>query len=333
MANLAMRAALLTLAMATSASSEACEVREYFEDSVEELQAQLASRGYALSRTRDGDVLSALDSGLDAVLPAHAPFYYDGGYFSRSIIGGRGVYDVGPSNANLTLAPHNEMGYSPRTPRYIAFGAKRAAEQGGDTTLLDGHALLSGLDGRWRLDKKLVRYRVRFDDAPHSQTSWRTAFNQTTAEAAAATAHSVGYHQVSVDSAGSVRAIFDAPAVLEHPLTARPVLFDALIGAHGTALDDEPTESHLPLAERLHHTTWAPLGVDDGEIELATEFLAELKHLSDELTITLQVPTGHVLIVDNIWHKHGRTKFSGNDRNMLVAMRGAFRGDLGTSPA
>jgi hypothetical protein len=329
-----------------------------FDRPVTDIRAELHRKGYVL--TKVSDVLQALEH-LHLVLPVDddndprwtEPFYYSGGYFSRRTIGDTGfVYDVGPSNPNLTLAPHNEMGYGPRTPRYIAFGAKLAATGGGgDTILLDGHQFFSRLQDRWQhaLKSRKIRYRVRFDGfengfggsdnstitnfimKKHQQTSWNLSFGCHTPHDAVEAALAMGYHQGYImDGSDSIQTIYDSPAVVQHPHTRQPCMLEQIVGAHGSALDQEEQESTLDFKIRLHHTTWAPILNDGGAVlreeeELEHEFLENLVHVASDLLVRVAIPSGHVLVVDNIWHKHGRLRFRG-DREMLVTMRGTFRG-------
>jgi hypothetical protein len=330
-----------------------------FDRPVADVRTELQEKGYAL--TKVSDVVQALEH-LYLVLPVDGdddnqrskePFYYSGGYYSRQTIGDSGfVYDVGPSNPNLTLAPHNEMGYGPRTPRYIAFGAKLAATGGGgDTILLDGHQVFSRLQGRWQhaLKSRNIRYRVRFDGLKNGfggnknstisnllmkknqQTSWHLSFGCNTPHDAIEAALAMGYHQGRImDGSDSIQTIYDSPAVVQHPHTHQTCMLEQIVGAHGSALDNEEQESTLEFKIRLHHTTWAPVLNDKGatlqeEEELEAEFLENLDHVAADLLVRVAIPSGHVLVVDNIWHKHGRLKFRG-DREMLVTMRGTFRG-------
>jgi hypothetical protein len=329
-----------------------------FERRVADVRTELQEKGYALIKV--SDVVQALEQ-LHLVLPmdddanqrSTEPFYYSGGYYSRRNIGDSGfVYDVGPSNPDLTLAPHNEMGYGPRTPRYIAFGAKLAATGGGgDTLLLDGHKVFAMLQDRWQraLESRKIRYRVRFDGFQNGfgdiknnttssvlmkkpqQTSWHQSFSCNTPVDAIEAALAMGYHQVRImDGSDSIQTIYDSPAVVQHPHTRKPCMLEQIVGAHGSALDKEEHESELELKVRLHHTTWAPISNDEGatlqqEEELDPEFLENLDHLAADLLVSVAIPSGHILVVDNIWHKHGRLKFRG-DREMLVTMRGTFRG-------
>lgn len=336
-----------------------------------ELQDEIQSRGYAL--TQVSNVVQALEC-LDLILPnddaghAFQPFFYSGGYFSRQILGSNPqhnpIYDVGPSNPNLTMAPHNEMGYGPRTPRFIAFGAQKAAPVGGHTTLLDGQRVYQELALKWQqaMQIRKIRYRVRFDGEDSTQkkkqTSWRKSFHGATSPLEAVqAARAMGYHQAHIfgnrtadetvleddghntindnnsssRSSRSIQTLFDAFAVVEHPITQKPCMFEQIVGAHGSALDQEDLESELPLSERLHHTTWAPPFEDNNnhgkESELEVAFLEDLAHLERKLVVQVPVPTNHILVVDNVWHKHGRAAFEG-PREMLVAMRGAYRGNL-----
>ncbi|KAG7346509.1 taurine catabolism dioxygenase TauD/TfdA family protein [Nitzschia inconspicua] len=327
-----------------------------FDRPVAELRQELQERGYALSKV--SDILQALEN-LHFVLPLNdnderstEPFYYTGGYFSRRTIGDSGfVYDVGPSNPNLTLVPHNEMGYGPRTPRYIAFGAKLAATGGGgETILLDGHQVFARLQNQWQtaLETRNIRYRVRFDglanDAGRNktsnprkkqpqQTSWYNSFGTNTPQDAVEAALAMGYHQAYIMAGSdSIQTIYDSPAVVPHPLTRQPCMLEQIVGAHGSALDQEEYESTLDFQLRLHHTTWAPhdhgIGMQQKtslEEELEKEFLENLDQVASELAVRIPIPSGHILVVDNIWHKHGRLNFLG-DREMLVTMRGSYRG-------
>jgi Taurine catabolism dioxygenase TauD, TfdA family len=331
-----------------------------FDRPVADVRAELKQRGYAL--TKVSDVLQALEH-LHLVLPideddggrSTEPFHYSGGYFSRRTIGDSGfVYDVGPSNPNLTLVPHNEMGYGPRTPRYIAFGAKLAATGGGgDTILLDGHQVFARLEERWQsaLKSRNIRYRVRFDGLDNDdsnsnnsasststtilkkkkprQTSWHNSFGSHTPQDAIEAALAMGYHQAHIMAGSdSIQTIYDSPAVVQHPLTHQPCMLEQIVGAHGSALDQEEHESSIQFKHRLHHTTWAPIIVKNETIqedELEPEFLENLDQVASDLAVRVAIPSGHVLVVDNIWHKHGRLKFQGN-REMLVTMRGSYRG-------
>ncbi|KAJ8610115.1 hypothetical protein CTAYLR_007096 [Chrysophaeum taylorii] len=243
----------------------------------------LASQGYAVSRAAGGDVLSALEWGLDAVLPGEVPFSYDGGYFSRK-------------RRSAAASQHNEMGYGPRAPRYVAFGALLAAELGGETTLVDGHELFESLAPQWQ---RAVRDRRVIDTA--------CALTPTTPRKPRGATHSAGTRPRSsctrAPTARSSSSNFSEP-------TAR-LSTNTLRNATSRSRADSTTS---------HHTTWAP------DHELEPEFRVSLAALADNLTFSLKLATGTVLVVDNFWHKHGRSEFRG-ERHMLVAMRGAWRGE------
>eukprot|EP00971_Amphidinium_carterae_P052758 1038880-Amphidinium_carterae.1 len=223
--------------------------------------------------TNVANVLDALEQ-IESVLPPTdcGIFYYDGGYFSRPIKG-RGVYGVGSAKSNQTLAPHNEMGYGPRSPRYIIFGASVSAPEGRETILLDGHAVYRSLDAKHQsaLQRRKIRYRLRFDGGSseiRAQTSWKRSFpGSTTPEEAVQAALEVGYHDAWVNGS-SIRTVFDANAVVTHPTTGMPSMFDQIVGGQASFLDNDPHEAKLDLADRLHHTTWAPRDEQEDESEL-----------------------------------------------------------------
>jgi len=311
------------------------QTTSYIEESISDIRQQLKEHGYAVASAVDDDVLGAMENAFNFL---GQTFYYTGGFFSR-LSYGDGIYDVGASNASQEIPHHNEMGSSPRVPRYIIFGCVHPGTSGGDTSLSDGHKVFESLtlEEQQQLVTRKVRTSLRWDDdtIDPNTTSWRSSLGVADPAEAESAAKSVGYHYTWQGPNREVFAAFDYAPVLTNPASGKHVLVEQIVTSHGATLYNEaPKEEALPWIDRLHHSWWASNAshLYDKSHDIDLKLVDKLRQLEEDVAVKIPGRVGQIVVVDNIWMKHARTPYTG-PRKIMVRMMGAHRGSLGWSPA
>lgn len=238
--------------------------------------------------------------------------YNGGGGVSRNTIGGSSWMDTSAgAPSQIPVQFHNEMAYSKQFPKHVAFAMVKQANKDGTTLLADNLHLTELLSStlKQKLQTLGVQYIRNLNDEsqrhlPEFFTSWQEAYLTDSRE----TAFKKGNTGDSIlkpheDGIRMVHITW-CPVFFDHPDHGE-VYFSSILNRHGSWMDDHPTWSHLPLADRPYHCVWG-----DGT-EFSNTEIAELRDVHEKSTIANRLVPGDVVVVDNLRVAHGRTAYKG----------------------
>lgn len=101
---------------------------------------------------------------------------------------------------------------------------------------------------------------------------------------------SLWYHEGNGDLR-SVFAAYDYPAVVTHPVSQRPVLYEQIVTSHGMSLfNDDPLEESREYIDRLHHSWWSPTNESKHEIyekdhEMEMDFVKKIRDVEMQVAV------------------------------------------------
>jgi alpha-ketoglutarate-dependent taurine dioxygenase len=238
----------------------------------------------------------------------------DGGEHERSSLSGR-VYSPVFYPPPKRLLWHNENSFNASFPTKILFGCLKAAEQGGETTLVDSRQVYLKLDPtiRERFAAKKIMYVRNYRSGVGR--SWQQVFKtQSRAEVEARCQKaSMAYAWRGEDH---LRTWCVRDAVLPHPRTGQMSWFNQAQHWHLACLEEEVRAALLKVCDPETLPRTCCYG-DGAPIEDAV--MEEICGIYQALEVPVRWEAGDVLIVDNINAAHGRNPFSGA-RELVVAM-------------
>jgi alpha-ketoglutarate-dependent taurine dioxygenase len=308
-------------------SGEIEELLELLREDRARLDSLLLEHGALLFRgfgARNASDVSRIIAAADATTMPYA------GGISPRVALGRNVYTSTELPRRLRIVLHNELSYLHEHPHHLWFACVQPAEEGGETTLADGRAILHDLDAAVKAPFLAhgVRYLCTFRgesrfhsvvDRVHKVTkSWMEAFETTDRDVVEAHCERAGARARWLED-GALVMETDRPAVRTHPVTGESAWFNSAhlfrFSARGLGWP-RYLLSRVVFPDRERASQHARFG-DGGEIDAAT-----LEHLFDVLdmrTVPVKWQRGDVLWVDNLTCMHGRNPFRG-ERRVLAAM-------------
>ncbi len=245
-----------------------------------------------------------------------SPLDYVGGASPRVKLGG-GVYTSTEYPSHYTLSLHNELSYNYTWPEHLYFYCVRPADEGGETPLADGRALLKKIDAGVvaRFREKGVRYERRLHGGSGVGLSWREAF-ETDERAAVERYCREGGVNFRWEEGGGLRMSQVRPATHVHPLTGEEVWFNQADAFHTSGMHPETYSDYI---SRMSEEEF-PLGARHGDGSAIDP--AALAHVREVMAAEMSLfpwRAGDLLVVDNVLAAHGRMPFSGA-RRVLLAM-------------
>lgn len=270
---------------------------------------------------------------------------YAGGTSSRDRVAD-GVFTVNKEPPDVSVTQHSEKTYQDSFPAFIAFYARHAATDGGETVLADNERVTAALPApmRTKLQQVGVQYLRRLTDATRPLSdgeevyqTWQKSFETDDAQVVQEVALAAGDNAVFDPKTGDLtlesrRAAFaQVPKDLRRPLDDvssddgaeehdEELIMNQLFTYHASHQERGPRHSnmyapwlHLPYHERPYHSRWG-----DGT-ELSQDEFDALSGCYDKYSVAIPVRTGEVLIVNNFRWTHGRRAYSGH-RDILVVM-------------
>lgn len=296
----------------------------------ERLRHAILSRGAILLRRTGITAPSDLEWFLRELTRSRSR-NYSGGVSPRSRVEGR-VYTSTELPAHLPIGLHNELSYSDRFPRNLAFLCESPATSGGETALADGRSVLAQLDPEIveRFERSGVRYEFAYPDRSRALTAanriaggrvgktWMDVFETNDRDLAEARCRALGFDVVP-GRHHELRARITLPAIVTHPLTRERAWFNQahLFQLTPRALGWRPyLEAKLAFLHpvfRMHAVTYG-----DGA-PIPSKMLDRVcRVLNQERTLVRMEPTD-LLVLDNLLCMHGRARFCG-PRRILVVM-------------
>ncbi len=225
------------------------------------------------------------------------------------------VYGSTPYPPDKTILFHNESSHLPRWPLKQFFMCIRAAQQGGETPILDCREVYRDLD-RDLVDHfaaKGLMYVRNF--IPGMDVSWQDFFR--TSDRSAVT-EACGKENMTCEwtAGGGLRVRQVSRAVLKHPRTGESVFFNQVQLHHPYCLGADVRASlrslfrEEDLPRNVHYGDGSP--IEDSVMERIGEFYWER-------AVSFPWQEGDLIVLDNMLVAHARNPFVG-PRKIVVAM-------------
>lgn len=228
---------------------------------------------------------------------------------------GRHVYGSTPYPPDKPILFHNESSHMHRWPQKQFFFCLQAAQEGGQTPIVDGRLMFKGLrpDLRERLREKQLMYVRNF--VPGVDVSWQDFFRTSDKAEVEALCAKNGMDWQWLEK-GGLRTKQVCPAIIEHPDTGESVFFNQIQLHHVSCLEPAVRDSLLSM-----------LGIDslprnvyygDGT-PLEDEVVEEIGLLYERTAVRFPWQEGDLIMLDNMLVAHARDPFVG-PRKIVVAM-------------
>ena len=228
---------------------------------------------------------------------------------------GRHVYGSTPYPPDKPILFHNESSHMHRWPQKQFFFCLQAAQEGGQTPIVDGRLMFKGLrpDLRERLREKQLMYVRNF--VPAVDVSWQDFFRTSGKAEVEALCAKNGMDWQWLEK-GGLRTKQVCPAIIEHPDTGESVFFNQIQLHHVSCLEPAVRDSLLSM-----------LGIDslprnvyygDGT-PLEDEVVEEIGLLYERTAVRFPWQEGDLIMLDNMLVAHARDPFVG-PRKIVVAM-------------
>jgi len=236
------------------------------------------------------------------------------GDLPRTGIGGK-VYGSTPYPEDQTILFHNESSHLHHWPLKIFFYCVTAAEQGGETPLVDGRKLLALLDPKIReqLAQRKLMYVRNFTEG--LDVKWQDFF-RTNDKAVVEEQCRKNLTEVEWMDGDRLRTRRICPAIARHVQSGEPVFFNQILLHHVLCLDPAVRQSMRSLFSEEDFPRQVYYGdgtcIEDSVVE-------EIRELYWQTAVKFPWQEGDVLAVDNMLVAHARMPFKG-PRKILVAM-------------
>jgi len=228
---------------------------------------------------------------------------------------GRHLYGSTPYPADRAILFHNESSHLQRWPLKQSFFCVQAAQEGGETPIVDCRKMCERLrqELRAKFQERALMYVRNF--TPGFDVSWQDFFHT---EDRAVVEQTCRRHGVEWDwtSDGGLRTRQICPALVKHPKTGDWVFFNQIQLHHISYLEPAVRNSLVDVLgiERVPRNVYFGDGspIDD---DTATEIGA----LYEEMSVRFPWQNGDLLMLDNMLVAHARLPFVG-PRKIVVAM-------------
>lgn len=224
------------------------------------------------------------------------------------------VYGATPYPPNMRIYFHNEASHTPRWPLRQLFCCILPAQQGGESTFVDGREVLAALDPSLveEFERKKLTYVRHF--IPGLDVSWQ-AFFRTDDKAALEKACAAEGISLEWKPNDVLCARRDALAIAKHPVTGERLWFNQ-IGLHHPWFLDAATRDAL----REMFGEMFPRNVTFGDgTPIPDDAIAQIDQVLNQLARTLRLEHGEVMFNDNMLVAHARETYVG-DRKILVVL-------------
>ncbi|HEU5383065.1 MAG TPA: TauD/TfdA family dioxygenase [Ktedonobacteraceae bacterium] len=229
------------------------------------------------------------------------------------------VYSSTPYPADQAILFHNESSHLHRWPLKQWFCCLKAAQQGGETPIVDCREVYQNLAPETiaQFTHKQLMYVRNF--TPGLDVSWQSFF-QTSDKSEVETACQKEQVLCEWLEADQLQTRQIRPAIAQHPKTQQMLFFNQMQVHHPFYL--EPTVRNYLLSsfgkQRLPRNVY----YGDGS-EIAEETLQEIIDVYWRLARKFAWQEGDILLIDNMLVAHGRLPFTGQ-RQIVVAMGDMF---------
>lgn len=226
----------------------------------------------------------------------------------------RRVYQSTPYPADKAILFHNESSHLRSWPMKQWFFCVKAAEQGGQTPIVDCRKVYNLLDPRIaaRFAEKQLMYVRNFTDG--IDVSWQEFFKTTDRSVVEERCRQASMDFEWKDNGLRIRQV--CQAVAKHPVTGETVFFNQIQLHHISCLEPETRENILSLFDEKD----LPRNVyySDGSV-IEDSVVDEIRQVYERVAVRFAWREGDVLMVDNMLVAHARAPFVGS-RKIVVAM-------------
>jgi alpha-ketoglutarate-dependent taurine dioxygenase len=275
------------------------------------IEASLLKSGAILFRGFGIDSLTRFEQFAQAACPR---LFGDYGDLPREEMGGK-IYGSTPYPAEKAILFHNESSHTHQWPMKIFFHCRKAAEQGGETPIVDCRRVYQRLDPeiRERFEKKRLLYVRNFTDG--LDVSWQDFFR--TSDRAAVEEYCMRNSiQFEWKANNGLRTRQQGIAVAKHPKTGERIFFNQIQLHHIGFLSPEVRSSLLSLFEEedlprhVYHGDGSPI---------EEEVIQQIRKVYEECAVEFRWQEGDVMMLDNMLVAHARNPYVGR-RKIVVAM-------------
>ncbi|HVR99264.1 MAG TPA: amino acid adenylation domain-containing protein [Thermoanaerobaculia bacterium] len=227
---------------------------------------------------------------------------------------GRKVYQSTPYPADKTILFHNEGSHTHRWPLKQFFFCLEAAQQGGETPIVDCRAMYKRLDPHIieRFTHKKLLYVRNFTDG--LDVSWQEFFKTGDRTEVERYCQRAAIELEWKENGLRTRQL--SPAVVQHPKNGERVFFNQVQLHHVACLDPAVRESLLA----LYGEADLPRNVYYGDgSPIEDSVMEEISRAYWDTAVSFPWQEGDIILLDNMLTAHARNPFVG-PRRIVVAM-------------
>jgi amino acid adenylation domain-containing protein len=284
---------------------------EWARNNREFIETKLLHHGAILFRNFSLASAAEFEKFAQAISPN---LFGDYGDLPREGVTGK-VYSSTPYPPEETILFHNESSHMHCWPQKIWFFCQQAAQEGGETPIVDCRKVFQLLDPKLRekFEQKQLMYVRNYTDG--LDVSWQEFFNTTDKTEVEKYCHEASI-VVEWKSDGGLRIHQVRPAIIRHPKTGESVFFNQIQLHHLSCLKSDVKKSLLSLfgednlPRHVYYGDYSP--IEDSVVE-------EISAIYQEAKVSFAWQKGDVLMLDNMLTAHGRNPYVGS-RKIVVAM-------------
>ncbi|HJP93409.1 MAG TPA: amino acid adenylation domain-containing protein [Pyrinomonadaceae bacterium] len=300
-----------SLPLVITPDTQDVDLAEWAQANQEFIEANLLKHGALLFRGFNVASAVEFESFANATC---SELFGDYGDLPREELGGK-VYASTPYPADERILFHNESSHMHRWPMLIWFYCVTAAEQGGETPIVDCRQVYKQMDQsiRDRFERKGLMYVRNFTD--RLDVSWQNFFQTDDRSKVEDYCRKAAIDfQWKNDNGLRIRQF--CPAVVEHPQTGEMVFFNQIQLHHISCL---PASVQDSLRSMLDEEDF-PRNVYYGDGSAIEDSVVQgLVDLYDRLSVGFRWHERDVLMLNNMLVAHSRNPFSGT-RKIVVAL-------------
>ncbi len=224
------------------------------------------------------------------------------------------VYKSTPYPPDKAILFHNESSHLRHWPMKQWFYCVKAAEQGGETPIVDCRRVYSLLDPEIaaRFASKQLMYVRNFTDG--IDVSWQEFFKTTDRSVVEECCHEAAMGFEWKENGLKITQV--CQAVTKHPTTGETVFFNQIQLHHISCLEPEARENILALFQEKDFPRNVYYG--DGSV-IEDSVVDEIRQVYERAAVKFAWRESDVLMVDNMLVAHARAPFIGS-RKIVVAM-------------
>ncbi|MEP0752182.1 amino acid adenylation domain-containing protein [Trichocoleus sp. Lan] len=294
------------------------DIIDWAKNNQEFIQTKLLQHGAILFRGFNEPLVSVFEQFAQAICPQLFGEYGD---LPREGVSGR-VYGSTPYPADKAILFHNESSHLHRWPLKIWFFCVKAAQQGGETPIIDCRKVYQLLDSQLKeiFAEKQIMYVRNYTNG--LDVSWQEFFRTTDKSVVEDYCRKAAIEfEWREDNGLRTRQI--RLAISKHPKTGETVFFNQLFLHHVSCLDPAVRTSLLSVfgEENLPRNVY----YGDGTT-IEDSVIAEIQEIYRQASVSFPWQEGDILMLDNMLAAHSRNPFTGS-RKIVVAM-----GEMTTDP-